>query len=39
MKVANVEMCSICFRKRTGSIDVLPVVSSHIETVVLLTKA
>lgn len=35
---ANVEMCSICFRKRTGGTDVLPVVSSHVETVCLLSK-
>ena len=31
-------MCSICFRKRTGNTDVLPVVSSHVETVVLMSK-
>lgn len=38
MKVANVETYSICFHKRTGRIDVLPVVSSYVETVVLLSR-
>lgn len=28
----------ICFHERTGEYDVLPVVSSHIETVVMLQK-
>ena len=37
-KRANVKMCSICSLERTGSTDVLPVVSSHVECVVLLTK-
>lgn len=31
-------MCSICLGIRTGGIDVLPVVSSHCETIVLLSK-
>lgn len=30
-------MCSICLGIRTGGIDVLPVVSSHVETVVKLS--
>ena len=38
MKVVNVKTCSICLGIRTGNIDVLPVVSSHVETVVLLQK-
>lgn len=37
MKMVNVKTCSICLGKRTGSIDVLPVVSSHVETVVMLS--
>ncbi len=38
MKVVNVKMCSICLDIRTGGIDVLPVVSSHCECVVWMTK-
>ena len=38
MKVVNVKTCSICLGIRTGGTDVLPVVSSHVETVVKLNK-
>lgn len=38
MKVVNVKMCSICFNIRTGNIDVLPVLSSHIETITVFYK-
>lgn len=39
MKVVNVKMCSICLGIRTSGIDVLPVVSSHVETVALMSRA
>lgn len=38
MKIVNVKTCSICLGIRTGNIDVLPVVSSHVETCVLLSQ-
>lgn len=38
MKVVNVKTCSICLDIRTGNIDVLPVVSSHVETIVSIQK-
>lgn len=35
---ANVKTCSKYFRKRAGSIDILSVVSRHVETVVLMVR-